>query len=194
MRSLLLLLLMALPLHADSREGLAYRIQVWMRGDSDPLETRFWLRGVPVVRTANRVQQPRLGGWRLEAERAPSAPATQIMLLARAERLLYLAGPCPQTRLEPIGLRFNGRTLQVHSLEVPRGVRASTVLVEVAPRLLALCDLSARFDQGDVSRIELHLEELAGVSGLTSAAAGTTLLTTLQDWGRDVLPAPGGNP
>ena len=194
MRSLLLLLLMALPLRAESREGLGYRIQVWMRGEDQPQETRFWLRGMPVVRTANRVQQPRLGGWRLEAERATSAPSLQIMLLARAERLLYLAGPCPQTRPEPIALRFHGRTLQVHSLEVPRGVRASTVLVEVAPRLLALCDLSVRFDSGDISRVELHLEELAGLSGLGAAESGTALLTTLQDWGRDAASAPAGNP
>ena len=185
MRSLILLLLLSLPLGAQSREGLGYRIQLWMRGDAEPLETRFHLTATPVVRSQNRVQKPRMGGWRLEAERSQGTPYAQATLLARAERLLFLSGPAPQTRPEPIALRFGNRSMQVHSLEIPRGVHASLVLVEVAPHLLALCDLSARFEQGDVARVELHLEEVRGTAGLAPAEAGTALLSTLQVWARD---------
>ena len=126
-----------------------------------------------------------MGGWRLEADRTEGTPYAQVMLLGRAERLLYLAGPSPQTRPEPIMLRFGGRSLPVWSLEMPKGLHASTVLVEVAPKLLALCDLSARFEFGDVARVELHLEGLDSTAGLAAAEAGTSLLSTLQAWGRE---------
>ena len=68
---------------------------------------------------------------------------------------------------------------------MPKGLHASTVLVEVAPKLLALCDLSARFEFGDVARVELHLEGLDSTAGLAAAEAGTSLLSTLQAWGRE---------
>ncbi len=185
MRRWFLLLLLALPLAAQSQGGLRYRIQVWMRGEAEPLETQFRLRATPATRSQNRVQKPRMGGWRLEADRTQGTPYAQAMLLGRAERLLYLAGPSPQTKQEPIALRFGNRSLQVWSLEMPLGFHASTVLVEVGPRLLALCDLSVRFEQGDIARLELHLEGLESTVGLAPAEAGTTLLTTLQGWARE---------
>ena len=121
-----------------------------------------------------------MGGWHLEVDRAQGTPYAQAMLLARAERLLYLAGPAPQTRLEPISLRFGKRSLPVWSLEMPKGIHASTVLVEVSSGLLALCDFSARFERGDVDRVELHLEGLDGTGRLAPAEDGTTLLSTLR--------------
>jgi hypothetical protein len=183
MRALLLLLALVLP--AQAQEGLRYHIQLWMRGDAQPLETGFRLQATAGTRSHNRVQKPRMGGWRLEADRTQGTPYAQAMLLARAERLLYLAGPSPQTRPEPILLRFGGRSLPVWSLEMPKGIHASTVLVEIGPKLLTLCDLSARFEQGDVARIELHLEGLDSTAGLAPAEAGTSLLSTLQAWARD---------
>jgi hypothetical protein len=126
-----------------------------------------------------------MGGWRLEADRTEGTPYAQAMLLGRAERLLYLAGPSPQTRPEPIALRFGSRSLPVWSLEMPQGLHASTVLVEVAPKLLALCDLSVRFEQGDLARLELHLEGLDSTSALAPAEAGTTLLSTLRAWAQE---------
>lgn len=131
------------------------------------------------------MQKPRMGGWRLEAERTQGTPYAQAMLLGRAERLLYLAGPAPQTRSEPIRLRFGSRSLPVWSLEMPKGLHASTVLVEIAPKLLALCDFSAWFEQGDIARLELHLESLGNTAGLAPAEAGTTLLSTLQSFARE---------
>jgi hypothetical protein len=183
MRALLLLLALVLP--AQAQEGLRYRIQLWMRGETQALETAFRLQATAGTRSHNRVQKPRMGGWRLEADRTQGTPYAQAMLLARAERLLYLAGPSPQTRPEPILLRFGGRSLPVWSLEMPKGIHASTVLVEISPKLLTLCDLSARFEQGDVARIELHLEGLDSTAGLAPAEAGTSLLSTLQAWARD---------
>jgi hypothetical protein len=173
----------SLPIHAQ--EGLRYRMQLWMHGDPQPLETRFRLQSTAGTRSHNRVQKPRMGGWHLEVDRAQGTPYAQAMLLARAERLLYLAGPAPQTRPEPISIRFDKRSLPVWSLEVPKGIQASTVLVEVAPRLLALCDFSARFEHGDVDRVELHLEGLDGAARFSPAEDGTMLLSTLRSMAQE---------
>jgi hypothetical protein len=188
--TVLFLLALSLPLGAG--EGLRYRMQLWMRGEPQPMETSFRLRATAGTRSHNKVQKPRMGGWCLEADRTQGTPYAQAMLLGRAERLLYLAGPAPQTRPEPISLRFGTRSLPVWSLEMPKGLHASTVLVEIAPKLLVLCDFSARFDQGDVVRLELHLEGLDNTAGLAPAEAGTTLLSTLQAWAREAGAAPAG--
>ncbi len=187
---LLFLLVLSRPLAAE--EGLRYRMQLWMRGEPQPLETCFRLQATAGTRSHNKVQKPRMGGWRLEADRTQGTPYAQAMLLGRAERLLYLAGPAPQTKPEPLALRFGSRSLPVWSLEMPKGLHASTVLVEIAPRLLVLCDFSARFEQGDVVRLELHLEGVGSTAGLTPAEAGTTLLSTLQAWARETVAAPAG--
>jgi len=184
-RSLMLPLLLVLALPVQAQEGLRYRMQMWMRGETEPMETRFRLQATPGTRSHNRVQKPRMGGWRLEAERNQGTPYAQAMLLGRAERLLYLSGPAPQTRPEPISLRFGTRSLPVWSLLMPQGLHASTVLVEIGPKLLALCDLSARFEHGDVARVELHLEGLDDTAALAPAEAGTALLSTLQGWVRE---------
>lgn len=177
--------LLALSLPAAAQEGLRYHMQVWMRGETAPMETRFRLVATAGTTSHNRVKKPRMGGWRLEADRTQGTPYAQALLLGRAERLLYLAGPSPQTRAEPIALRFGARSLPVWSLEMPKGLRASIALVEVGPRLLALCDLSARFDRGDLARLELHLEGLGAPGTLAPAEAGTVLLSTLQAWSQE---------
>ena len=180
MRRSLLPFLLAFSLPVCAQEGLRYRIQVWMHGEVKPLETQFRLQSIAGTRSHNKVQKPRMGGWRLEVDRAEGTPYAQAMLLARAERLLYLAGPAPQTKPEPISLRFRNRSLPVWSLEMPKGLHASTVLVEERPGLLALCDFSGRFSRGDVDRVELHLEGLDGTDRLAPAEDGTLLLSTLQ--------------
>jgi len=185
LRRLLVLSWMVLSLPLSAQEGLRYRMQMWMRGEAQPVETWFRLQSTVGTRSHNKVQKPRMGGWRLEADRTQGTPYAQVMLLGRAERLLYLAGPAPQTRPEPILLRFGTRSLPVWSLEIPKGIHASTVLVEIGPKLLALCDFSARFEKGDVARVELHLEGLDSTSKLAPAEAGTTLLSTLQSLARE---------
>lgn len=188
--ALLLALSLSAALPVAAQEGLRYRMQVWMRGDTDPMETRFRLVATEGTTSHNRVKKPRMGGWRLEADRGQGTPYSQALLLGRAERLLYLAGPAPQTRREPIALRFGARSLPVWSLEMPRELHASTVLVEVAPGLLALCDLSARFERGDLARIELHLENLDGTGSLAPAEEGTVLLSTLRAWAQEARQEP----
>ena len=185
MRRLLVPFLLCLCLPAAAQAGLHYRMQLWMRGESQPMETSFRLESTAGTVSHNKVQKPRMGGWRLVSDRSQGTPYAQAMLLGRAERLLYLAGPSPQTRLEPICLRFGARSLPVWSLELPREIYASAVLVEVGPGLLALCDLSVRLEFGDVARVELHLEDLDSTVGLIPAEAGTALLTTLQAWVRE---------
>jgi len=185
LRRLLVLSWMVLSLPLSAQEGLRYRMQLWMRGEAQPVEATFRLQSTVGTRSQNKVQKPRMGGWRLEADRTQGTPYAQVMLLGRAERLLYLAGPAPQTRPEPILLRFGVRSLPVWSMEIPKGVHASTVLVEIGPKLLALCDFSARFEKGDVARVELHLEGLDSTSKLAPAEAGTTLLSTLQSLARE---------
>ena len=185
LRRLLVLSWMVLSLPLSAQEGLRYRMQLWMRGVAQPVEATFRLQSTVGTRSQNKVQKPRMGGWRLEADRTQGTPYAQVMLLGRAERLLYLAGPAPQTRPEPILLRFGKRSLPVWSLEIPKGIHASTVLVEIGPKLLALCDFSARFEKGDVARVELHLEGLDSTSKLAPAEAGTTLLSTLQSLARE---------
>ncbi len=180
MRRSVILFFLVSSLSVRAQEGLRYRMQLWMHGDPQPLETRFRLQSTEGTRSQNRVQKPRMGGWHLEVDRAQGTPYAQAMILARAERLLYLAGPAPQTRPEPISLRFGNRSLPVWSLEIPKGIHASTVLVEVTPGLLALCDFSARFERGDVDRVELHLEGLDGTASLAPAESGTALLSTLR--------------
>ncbi|WP_257311565.1 hypothetical protein [Geothrix fuzhouensis] len=182
--------LLALSLPALAQEGLRYRMQLWMRGEPAPMETRFRLVATEGTTSHNRVKKPRMGGWRLEADRTQGTPYSQALLLGRAERLLYLAGPSPQTHAEPIALRFGTRSVPVWSLEAPSGLQISTVLVEVAPRLLALCDLSARFERGDLARIELHLESLDGTDSLAPAEDGTVLLTTLRAWAQEARKDP----
>jgi len=189
---LALLLALSLPaaLPAVGQEGLRYRMQVWMRGEAAPTETRFRLVATEGTTSHNRVKKPRMGGWRLEADRSQGTPYSQALLLGRAERLLYLAGPAPQTRREPIALRFGARSVPVWSLEMPKELHASTVLVEVAPGLLALCDLSARFERGDLARVELHLENLEGTGSLAPAEEGTVLLSTLRAWAQEARQEP----
>ena len=88
MRRCVLLFLLVTSLSVCAQEGLRYRMQLWMHGDSQPLETRFRLQSTAGTRSHNRVQKPRMGGWHLEVDRDQGTPYAQAMLLARAERLL----------------------------------------------------------------------------------------------------------
>lgn len=183
MRRLLLPILLILPLSAQSLpEGLHYRIQVWFRDEANPVETRFTVQTVPADKTYNHVQKPRLVPWELRAEREQGSPGQQVMLMNRARRLLFLSGPIAESSPEPLRLSFHGRALPVWRLAVPKGLDASAVLVEVEPRLLALCDLSARFKDGDMTRLELHLEGVDRLAVAQPAAEGTALLLALQRW------------
>ena len=186
MRRCLLPLLLALTAHGGSPdEGLRYRLQIWMRDEAAPRETVFTLQTQPAAKTANHVQKPRFGTWELRADREQGTAWQQAPLLHRAQRLLFLSSPVAEAHPQPLRLGFKGRSLPVWGMEIPAGLQATAVLVEVAPKLLALCDLSARFPQGEVARIELHLEEVGRLTAEQPAADGTALLNTLQRWVRE---------
>ena len=184
-----LALLLALPVFGG--DGLQYRMKVWLRGAPEPLELRLRVDTAPGIRSFNRVQKARLGGWRIEALGHELTPATEAMLMARARRLLFLSSPVPQAEAQDLRISFHGVALPVWKLSVPKDLDASAVLVEVAPRLLALCDLSAHPVGGDLSRVELHLERPGHLSNLAPPAEGTALLHTLVQWASE--PAGDGN-
>lgn len=163
-------------------DGLRYLVVLHLRGEEKPWETRFTVLPTPPVQSHNKVKKPRLGGWRLEADRAQGTPNAHSFLLARAERLLFLSGIVPQADPEPFVLRFGPRSCPVWRVHVPKGVKASAYLAEVNPGLLALCDLSASFEKGDIRAIELHLEGIGLRPGSAPPEDGTALLTTLQRW------------
>jgi hypothetical protein len=163
-------------------EGLRYLVILHLRGEEKPWETRFTVVPTPPVKSHNKVKKPRLGGWKLEADRAQGTPNAHSFLLARAERLLFLSGILPQADPEPFVLRFASRSCPVWRVQVPKGVKATAYLAEVGPGLLALCDLSAKFDKGDIKTIELHLEGIGLKAGTAPPEDGTSLLTTLQRW------------
>jgi hypothetical protein len=163
-------------------EGLRYLVVLRLRGEEKPWETRFTVLPTPPIQSHNRVKKPRLGGWRLESDRSQGTPNAHAFLMARAERLLYLSGPAPQIDLEPFVLRFGTRSCNVWKVQTPKGVKAVAYLAELAPNLLALCDLSAAFDKGEILSIELHLEGIGLKPGIAPPEEGTTLLTTLQRW------------
>ncbi|HJW32322.1 MAG TPA: hypothetical protein VJ505_03050 [Holophagaceae bacterium] len=187
MRLALLPLLMTVALSAQPKagEGLRYRMQMWMRDEATPRETVFTVQTQAAAHTTNHVQKPRFGTWELRADRNQGTPYQQAALLNRAQKLLFLSSPVAEAHLQPLRIGFHGRSLPVWGMEVPAGLHASAILVEVAPKLLALCDLSARFTQGDVARIELHLEEAGRLTAELPAAEGTALLGTLQRWMRE---------
>ncbi len=187
MRLAFLPILMTLALSAQAKpgEGLRYRMQMWMRDEAAPRETVFTLQTQAATHTANHVQKPRFGTWELRADRDQGTPYQQATLLNRAQKLLFLSSPVAEAHLQPLRIGFHGRSLAVWGMEVPAGLQATAILVEVAPKLLALCDLSARFTQGDVARIELHLEEAGHLTAELPAAEGTALLGTLQRWRRE---------
>lgn len=178
--ALLMMFMMAVPVAAQ--EGLRYRIQVWFRDEPDPVETRFSVHTLPAQRTVNHVQKPRLVPWELRAEREQGSPGMQVMLMNRARRLLFLSSPTTEANPEPLRLSFAGKAFPVWRLAVPKGLDASAVLVEVEPKLLALCDLSARFKEGDIARLEMHLEGAGHLTAAQPAEEGTALLGALKRW------------
>lgn len=153
-----------------------------MRGEAHPMELHFRLLPTPARMTANKVHKPRLGGWRLETERGQGSQLIPAWILARAERLLYVSGPTPHLQMEPWSLMFGKQACSVWSVPVPSTLRASAYLVEIAPNLLALCDLQARFERGDIASLTLQLEAFGWRRGTSPPENGTALLGSLQRW------------
>ncbi|MBL0212022.1 MAG: hypothetical protein IPQ13_14095 [Holophagaceae bacterium] len=171
--------------------ALRYHVKMRMRGEDAAMETDFLLVPTPARRSNNKVQKPRLGGWRLEADRAAGTPFAQTMLLARAERLMYFSGPAPSLRPEPYGLRFGARTYPVWEVPVPANVQGFASLLEIGKNTLVLCDATVKFDTGEVATLEVHLEAFNLKPGAAPPEDGTALLSTLQQWSRAPLEGAG---
>lgn len=171
------LLLLALSLRA---QALEYRLSLRFRGESSRVSTRFRLLPTPPLVTRNRVQKPRMGGWRLEAEQPKDATFSQARVLAGIERLLYLSGPAPGVRPANFHVRLDGHNCRIWSVEIPAGVQAHAFLAELYPGLLALSYFSGVFPEGDLEAAELQLERV-GISPHTAPAEeGQALLATLR--------------
>ena len=178
MRGLLLLLLTCLSVQA---QGLRYRMKLWFRGAEAPVEGRFIVDTTVPTRSRNRVQKPRLGGWTLHA--VPGGDhAADALILARAPGLLFLSTPVPQSSPVPVHTTVGGRPCAFWSLRTPPNLVGSVALAEVAPRMLAVMDLTAEPRGGELAKVELHLESIGRLSSAAPPQDGTALLATLERW------------
>lgn len=167
-------LLSASLLNAGTPEGLSYRFRLQFQGDPEAVEGRFRLVPTPVIRTRNRVKPLRMGGWRLEP-----LSCMRGGVLARVERLLYFAGPSPETTRRGAVIRYGKRLCPVWDVQVPPRGGVYAYLVEVKPGVLALSYLSGRFATGDLHSAQLQLERVDLNPHAAPAEEGMVLLKTL---------------
>jgi len=158
---------------------LRYRAKLHLRGEVAPVETRFTLSLGPVAETANRKKLPRLAPWRLEATQQVGG-ASQALLLARLERMLYFSGPAAETEIQNLVVRYSDRPCRVWRVKAPEGLTVFVYLVEIAPGLLALSHLSGQFQQGDLISAEIQLETIGVGPKAGPAEQGQALLSTLR--------------
>jgi hypothetical protein len=180
MRALLLLLMAVLPSQA---QGLRYRAKLWFRGAEAPVEGRFTVDTTVPTRSSNRVQRPRMGGWVIRPV-VGGDRAAQALILARAPGLLFLSTPVPQAIRTSIRVMVDGRPCAFWGLRTPPDLIASVALAEIAPRTLAVMELTAQPRSGDLARVELHLESAGRLSSAAPPQEGTALLEALDRWAR----------
>jgi hypothetical protein len=180
MRALLLLLISVLPSQA---QGLRYRVKLWFRGSEAPVEGRFTVDTTVPTRSSNRVQKPRMGGWVIRPV-AGGDRASQAIILARAPGLLFLSTPVPQAARTSVRVGVDGRPCLFWGLRTPPGLVASVALAEIAPRMLAVMDLTGEPRSGDLARVELHLESAGPLASPAPPQDGTALLGTLEAWSK----------
>lgn len=177
------LALASLGLQAGNGDGcgsLEYRLKLRFREDAQPVEARFTLTPTAPLVTRNKVQKPRLGGWRLEGVQKEGAAVPMSMVLARAERLLYLSGPTDELMPTGVVVRFGPKPCRVWQVKASPNTRTYAYLVELRPDLLALSYLSASFAEGDLAAIEIQLERFQLDSRAMPAEEGQQLLRTLR--------------
>ena len=178
MRAWFLLFLTVLPAPA---QGLRYRLKLWFRGAEAPVEGRFTVDTTPPRRSFNRAQKARLGGWTFRAVSGEDR-AAEAIILARAPGLVFLSTPVPQARPTAIRASVGGRPCPFWGLRTPADLVASVALAEVAPRTLAVMDLSAEPRSGELAKVELHLESAGRLASAAPPQDGTALLDTLDRW------------
>jgi hypothetical protein len=168
---------------------LDYRIKVVEREGAVAQEHAFRLVTTPALVTRNKVQKPRLGGWRIE----PVGPAPSAFLMTRILGLCYFAGPGTQVVPLPSGIRLGRRWCRLWQVRTPPGVAAYAYLAEVAPGLLALDYLSAKLPDGDPRgprSLEMRLEGADLGARVAPAEEGAALLRTLEHWAAPQPEAP----
>ena len=180
MRALLLLFLTILPAQA---QGLRYRMKLWFRGAEAPVEGRFTVDTTAPTRSHNRVQKARMGGWVIRPVEGGDR-AAEAMILARAPGLLLLSTPVPQATRTSVRATVGGRLVPFWGLRTPKGLIGSVALAEVAPRTLAVMELTAQPAGGELARVELHLESIGRLSSAAPPQDGTALLETLDRWAK----------
>lgn len=155
--------------------GLSYRAVFRSEVGAATQEVRFRLKVVNPKPRRGRIPKPRWGTWRLEALQVPAELSAPVVL-ARLERLLYLAPPAegshPLGRSTPIGRR----RLPVWSLL--GGFSAE--LVEVRKGLLALSRLKGDFPGQGMHELDLRLERIEQDGRMAPPQEGAALLTTLR--------------
>lgn len=181
MRALLLLLLAVLPAPA---QGLRYQLKLWFRGSDAPVVGRFTVDTTVPTRSFNRVQKPRMGGWVIRPVAGEDRVAEAI-ILARAPGLLFLSTPVPQAARTSVRAAVGGRPIPFWGLRTPKGLVGSVALGEIAPRTLAVMELSAQPKGGDLARVELHLESAGRLTSAAPPQDGTALLGTLETWAKE---------
>lgn len=164
-------------------QGLRYRLKLWFRGAEAPIEGRFTVDTTVPTRSHNRVQKARMGGWIIRPVEG-SDRAAEAMILARAPGLLLLSTPVPQATKTSVRVTVGGRLVPFWGLRTPKGLIASVALAEVAPRTLAVMELTAQPTGGDLARVELHLESIGHLSSAAPPQDGTALLETLDQWAK----------
>ena len=195
--SILVLAFPALPLLAAGQEGalLDYRFKLRPQDGSALVESGFRVVATPALVTRNKVQRPRMGGWRIEAL-AGKGPVPSPLMLARTLGLCYFSGPTAQVVPLATGIKLGGRWCRLWQVQTPAEVGAYVYLAEVAPNLLALAYLSATLPDGDFRSMEIHLAGLTLGPRVAPAEEGTALLRTLRHWAdqaaQTALADPGG--
>jgi len=167
-------LLSASLVNAEAGDGLTYRFRLQGQGELETEVGRFRLHPIAALRTHNRHQPPRMGGWRLEP--IGKVPGS---VLVRLERLLYLGGPSTGTVPRHAVIRYGKRLCQVWDVGLPTGGGVYAYLVEVKPGMLALSYLSGSFAGGDLRTVEIQLEKVELPERTAPAEEGAVLLKTL---------------
>jgi len=172
-----------LALLAGGPDGaqLDYRLRVRLRGGPAAQDSHFRMTAAPPLVTGNRVQQPRMGSWRIEPLGGRGA-APSAALLAKALGLCYFSGPTPEAVPLATGIKLGKRWCRLWQVQAPPEVGAYIYLAEVAPGLLTLAYLSATLPEGEIRSLEIHLDRAALGPRAVPAEEGTALLNTLRHW------------
>lgn len=160
---------------AQGDAGLSYRAVFRTEAGAAPLEVRFRVEVAEPRPRKGRKLRPRFGTWRLEALQMPSELSAPLVL-ARMERLMFLAPPSEGAHAEGRTVVIGRRRLPVWSLLGG----SSAELVELRRGLLALSRLKGDFPGQGLRDLNLRLEGIAHGARLVPPQQGDALLATLR--------------